>query len=81
MAATSTIQFTNQFEDETTAKISVGPVIANQIDKEALRSKVVEFNKNIATNGFATKMVSKGGAAWRGVSAVTITTTERDYLF
>lgn len=81
MASTSMIQFKNQYEDETTSNLSVGPIDSTALNIEQLRTKVKAFNAEIGTNGFATKLVSKGGAPWRGISAVTITTTEREYIF
>ena len=83
MAAITKIDFTNVFEDETTAKLSIDnidPATMTPTAIENIRTTVQNFN-NSQGGALATKMKSKNGFNWIGIKAVTITTTDKTVIF
>lgn len=75
------VRFKLYFEDDTTANLDISNVDIETLQPRigTIKSTVKAFNENPAP--YANLMVSKAGAAWTGISAVTITTTERKYIF
>lgn len=82
MAAVSKLEITNVFADETKAKVTIDNIKPENIsgNVESIRQQVMNFNNN---NGgtLATKMKSKNGFNWTGISQVRIITTDTTYIF
>lgn len=78
MAVTATLSFTNQFEDDTKATVSLSNVDPTDINVDAMISKIEAAN---TAGTLKTLLSSKYGANWRGISAMKVTYTERTYLF
>lgn len=84
MAATTSIKFTNFFEDGTTSDLVIGDFDSkdfNTTKYATMKAAVKEFNANFAESGYATKLQSKTGANWQRIDAVQVITTERIYYF
>lgn len=80
MATTVNVQFTNYFDDDTKATITlsdVGTLSSAQVG--GLVQKVTAFNAD--PSEYQTLMSSKYGAQWRGISQVKISETEKTYIF
>lgn len=78
MSVTNTkLTFKVVFADDTTDTITINNVNPNKINPD-LKSIVRNFNAQQGGD-LASKMQSKSGANWIGISAVSLTTTVRDY--
>lgn len=80
MASSSKLEITNLFADDTKIKISVDNIRPQNLDVETIRQKVINFNKEKGGT-LSTKMKSKNGFNWVGITQVRIVTTEKDYIF
>lgn len=83
MAAVTKIDFTNVFDDETSAKLTIDnidPATITPTTVENIRTQCRNFN-NAQGGALASKMSSKNGFAWVGIKAVTITTTDKTVVF
>lgn len=82
MAAVSKLEITNVFADETKAKVTIDNIKPENIsgNVESIRQQVMNFNNNNGGN-LATKMKSKNGFNWTGISQVRIITTDTTYIF
>lgn len=80
MAAVTKLTIRCVFADETKATITIDNLIKNNIGIQNIKQKVMAFND--AQGGtLATKMKSKNGFNWIGIDKVTLTTTNRNYIF
>lgn len=80
MAAYSNVTFTLSYDDDTTQKITMGPLAQTAESLFTLKANVMQFNSNFDSST-ARLSLSKYGALWNGISAVTITTTDKNILF
>lgn len=83
MAATSKIEFTNLFADDSTLKISVDNIRPENLGNsqvETIKTRVQQFNSEQGGE-LAPKMKSKNGFNWIGIKAVRIVTTDKTYIF
>lgn len=80
MAEISQVQFTLTYEDDTNQKITMGPLSSSASALQELKANVMEFNDTF-TSDTARLSLSKYGALWRGITAVSITTTDKRILF
>lgn len=80
MPAVTKMAITNVFADDTTIKITIDNLKRANLNTSQIKEKVKAFNE---TNGgeLASKMKSKNGFNWTGIKAVTLTTTNREYIF
>lgn len=74
----TTVQFKLYFADDTTANLSINGIDESKIPA-TLKAGVQAFNND--PSEYSNLMVSKAGAAWLGITGVTITTKERHYIF
>lgn len=80
MAAVSKLAVRNVFADDTKITITIDNLRKQNVNIENIRTKVKAFNA--AQGGtLSNKMVSKNGAAWVMIDKVTLTTTDRTYIF
>lgn len=80
MATKVTLKITNEFEDETTRNIIVGPY---EITNPAVNPAT--FKANLATvkaaiPTYKNKYVSESGANWKDIKAAEITTNTRTQI-
>lgn len=80
MAAYSNVTFTLSYDDDTTQKITMGPLAQTAESLFDLKANVMQFNSNFDSST-ARLSLSKYGALWNGISAVAITTTDKNILF
>ena len=81
MAAVSKLEVTNVFADNTTAKVTIDNIRPSNIsDTTTIKTTVNNFNTNQG-GALATKMKSKNGFNWIGISKVQIVTTDKTVLF
>lgn len=80
MAATTNIKITNEFADNTTQAITIGPVETTKLNP-TLKEDIIAFNSSMQSAGYGSYLQSKAGADWVGISAVEIITTDRQYIF
>lgn len=80
MAAYSEVEFTLSYDDETTSKLTLGPLDTDNSALYALKANVMYFNANF-TSDTATLSLSKYGNTWNGISAVKTITTDKTILF
>lgn len=80
MAATSTLAIRCVYADETKSTINIGNLRKTNINGTNIKTKVAAFN-NSQGGDLASKMKSKNGANWVLIDRVTLTTTERTYIF
>ena len=80
MAAETKIAFQNVFADDSKSTITINNIKKSNLNLNDIETKVKAFNE--AQGGtLATKMKSKNGFNWVGISKVTVTTTDRTYIF
>lgn len=80
MASTTKLEITNEFADNTSAKITIDNIRIENLDVTDIKEKVRAFNA--ASGGtLATKMTSTNGLNWIGISKVRIITTNKTVLF
>lgn len=77
----TTVRFKLYFEDDTTANLDFSGVDTTNLQSRISTIKSTVRNFNADPSAMSNLMVSKSGAPWVGISAVTITTTERMYIF
>lgn len=79
----TTVRFKLYFEDDTTANYDISGVSPDEDNLARIvpiiKTRVRAFNAN--PTEYSNLMVSKAGAPWIAITAVTITTTERNYIF
>lgn len=80
MAAVTKLAVRNVFADDTKVTISIDNLRRNNVSITNIKNKVMAFNSSEG-GSLATKMKSKNGANWIGIDKVTLTTTERTYIF
>jgi len=80
MAAVTKLAVRNVFADDTKVTISIDNLRRNNVSITNIKNKVMAFNDSEG-GSLATKMKSKNGANWIGIDKVTLTTTERTYIF
>lgn len=80
MALVSRLAIRNVFADDTKATITIDNLLKSNINIANIRQKVMAFN-NAQGGELSTKMKSKNGFNWIGIDKVTITTTDREYIF
>lgn len=80
MAAVTKLAVRNVFSDDTKVTITIDNLRRNNVSITNIKNKVQAFN-NAEGGELATKMKSKNGANWIGIDKVTLTTTERTYIF
>lgn len=80
MAAVTKLAVRNVFTDDTKVTITIDNLRRNNVSITNIKNKVQAFN-NAEGGTLATKMKSKNGANWIGIDKVTLTTTERTYIF
>lgn len=80
MAAVTKLAVRNVFADDTKVTISIDNLRRNNVSITNIKNKVMAFNDSEGGE-LATKMKSKNGANWIGIDKVTLTTTERTYIF
>lgn len=81
--ATVVLKFTNDFSDDTTGTITVGPIAADAtgLNVETIKTRVKAWNAQLATDtSKAALMQGKYGGSWQRISEVRATTTNRIYL-
>lgn len=80
MAATQKLTIRNVFADDSTLTVTV-----NNINPEVginPRAKFIVQDFNDSKGGsLTTKLKSKTGANWVGIDKMTVTTTDRQYIF
>lgn len=80
MASTTKLEITNEFEDNTRAKVTIDNIRIENLDVADIKEQVRAFNA--ARGGtLATKMKSSNGLNWIGISKVRIVTTNKTVLF
>lgn len=80
MAAETTIAFQNVFADDSKNTWTISNIKKSNLNLSDIEAKVKAFNA--AQGGsLASKMKSKNGFNWVGISKVTVTTTDRTYIF
>lgn len=80
MAAVTKLAVRNVFADDTKITITIDNLRRNNVSITNIKNQVASFN-NAEGGTLATKMKSKNGANWIGIDKVTLTTTERTYIF
>lgn len=78
MAVTATLTFTNQFEDDTTATVSLSNVRRNSFNVDTVIQNIQAAND---AGTLKNLLSSKYGANWRGISKLKVQYVEREYLF
>lgn len=80
MSAETKIAFQNVFADDSKNTFTINNIKKSNLNLNDIENKVKAFN---AAHGgtLATKMKSKNGFNWVGISKVTVTTTDRTYIF
>lgn len=81
--ATVVLKFTNDFSDDTTGTITVGPIdaTASGLNPTTIKTRVKAWNAQLATDTTkAALMQGKYGGSWQRISEVRATTTNRIYL-
>lgn len=73
------VQFKLYFEDDTTANFTMNGIDVEKLNLGTIKTSVRAFNAD--PSEYSNLMVSKAGAPWVGISAVTVTTTSREYIF
>lgn len=80
MASTTKLEITNEFADNTNAKVIIDNIRIENLDIADIKEQVRAFNT--ARGGtLATKMTSTNGLNWIGISKVRIITTNKTVLF
>lgn len=80
MAAVQKLTIRCLFTDDTTATFSIDGINPENGVASDLKQKILSFNA--AKGGeLANKMKSKNGANWTAINKVTLTTTNRQYIF
>lgn len=80
MAAVTKLAVRNVFADETKVTITIDNLKKSNVNIQNIKDKVNAFNAN-SGGTLSTKMKSKNGFNWIGIDKVTLTTTERTYIF
>lgn len=80
MAAYTNVQFTLSYDDDTTQKVSMGPLDPSASGLSGIKANIMQFNNNFDSST-ARLSLSKYGALWNGISAASITTTNKVVLF
>lgn len=73
------VRFKLYFEDDTTANLDFNSIDETKLINSSIKNTVKTFNSD--PSEYSSLMVSKSGSPWIAISAVTITTTERTYIF
>lgn len=80
MAAETKIAFQNVFADDSKNTFTINNIKKTNLNLNDIEMKIKAFNA--AKGGtLATKMKSKNGFNWVGISKVSVTTTDRTYVF
>lgn len=80
MAATMKLSVRCVFADDTTQTIAIDGINPSVGVAQDLKERIMNFNNNKGGT-LATKMKSKNGFNWIGINRVTLTTTDRVYIF
>lgn len=75
----SVVKVTNIFEDDVKTTVNISDVNTDSIVTTDIVNKVKAFNAD--NSEYANLMLSKYGNKWKGITAVSITTTARNYIF
>lgn len=80
MAAVTKLAVRNVFADDTKVTITIDNLKKSNVNIDNIKTKVRAFN---AAHGgeLSTKLKSANGFNWTGIDKVTMTTTERTYIF
>lgn len=80
MAAETKIAFQNVFADDSKSTLTITNIKKSNLNLTDIENKVKAFNA--AKGGeLSTKMKSKNGFNWVGITKVTVTTNDRTYIF
>lgn len=80
MASTTKLEITNEFADNTNAKVIIDNIRIENLDIADIKEQVRTFNAERGGT-LATKMTSTNGLNWIGISKVRIITTNKTVLF
>lgn len=80
MAAVTKLAVRAVFADETKTTITINNLHRDNLAPAQIRRKVMDFN-DAKGGSLTTKLKSKNGYNWIGIDKVTITTTDRTYIF
>lgn len=80
MSSSSKLTVRNVFADDTKISITIDNLKKSNVNLANIRQMVLEFNAEKGGT-LSTKMKSKNGFNWVGIDKVTLTTTQRDYIF
>lgn len=79
--ATTSVKFTNFFEDGTTSDLVIGDFNPEDLQTNVIKQRVKLFNEQMETSDFPKRLQSKNGANWQKISQVQLITAERVYFF
>lgn len=80
MAAYSQIEFTLDYEDATSSKLTIGPFAEDDTALNSVKAKVMMFNANFSSET-AKYSLSKYGNLWSGISGAKIITVDKSIIF
>lgn len=80
MAATQKLTIRCLFADNTTATFTIDGINPEAGVATDIKQQVLDFNA-VAGGALATKMKSKNGFNWIAIDRLTLTTTNRQYIF
>lgn len=80
MAAITKLAIRNVFADDTKITITIDGILKSNLSIPNIKAKIKAFNEANGGN-LTTKMKSANGFNWIGIDKVTITTTNRTYIF
>lgn len=80
MAATTKLAVRAVFADETKSTITIDSLRKANVSIANIKSKVQAFNA-VQGGTLSSKMKSSNGFNWTGIDKVTLTTTDREYIF
>lgn len=82
-ATTASVLFENTYEDGTTSTLQIDNLQVDALAEfgDVSIPAIKQFNANLPTSDFASRMVSKTGAKWKRISGVKLIVSTRKYLF
>lgn len=80
MAAETKMAIQMVFADDSKGTLTINNLKKSNLNIASISTKVKQFNSEQGGT-LSTKMKSKNGFNWIGISKVTVTTTERNYIF